>query len=314
MQYIKDTRVGEGFLSLDPLALLFLDCGAIAFSWHSPFLRIKVAGMKNFFRVALSLGVLAGLVLLEGKTPLRRERESKLRRNSRNLVVASLGALTVHLLEAPVVRPLARAVQRKRLGLLKQLGLPRPLEIILAALVMDYTLYLWHVLTHRVPLLWRFHAVHHVDLDLDASTALRFHFGELAVSVPYRAAQVLLVGVDSEALSYWQTFLSLSLLFHHSNIRLPRAWESALRWVLVTPRMHGIHHSNEPAQANTNWSSGLALWDRIHRTFRLDVPQEEIHIGVKGIDTEERVRLPEILVQPFRDVPEVNAFLREPEC
>lgn len=268
--------------------------------------------MKNFFRVALSLGALAGLVLLERKRPLRHERESKLQRNSRNLVVASLGALTVHLLEAPIVQPLARAVQKKRLGLLKKLGLPRTLEIIVAMVLMDYTMYLWHVLTHRVPLLWRFHAVHHVDLDLDASTALRFHFGELAVSVPYRAAQVLLIGVDPEALSYWRSFLSLSILFHHSNVRLPRAWESALSWVLVTPRMHGIHHSNEPMEANTNWSSGLALWDRIHRTFRLDLPQEQIHIGVKGIDTEERVRLPEILTQPFREVPEVEAFLREP--
>jgi sterol desaturase/sphingolipid hydroxylase (fatty acid hydroxylase superfamily) len=179
---------------------------------------------------------------------------------------------------------------------------------------MDYTLYLWHVLTHRVPFLWRFHAVHHVDLDLDASTALRFHFGELAVSVPYRAAQVVLLGVDAEALSYWQMFLSLSILFHHSNVRLPHKVESALSWLLVTPRMHGIHHSNEPGEANTNWSSGLAWWDRIHRTFRLDVPQEQIHIGVKGIDTEERVRLPEILTQPFRDVPEVTAFLREPKA
>ena len=270
--------------------------------------------MKNFFRVALSLGALAGLILLERKRPLRHERESKLRRNGRNLVVASLGALTAQLVETPVVRPLARFVERRRFGLLKQLNLPRPLEIIAAVLLMDYTLYLWHVLTHRVPLLWRFHAVHHVDLDLDASTALRFHFGELAVSVPYRAAQIALLGVDAEALSYWQMFLSLSVLFHHSNVRLPREFESALSWFLVTPRMHGIHHSNEPEEANTNWSSGLALWDRIHRTFRLDKPQEEICIGVKGIDAEERVRLPEILAQPFREVPEVSAFLRGPEA
>jgi len=266
--------------------------------------------MKNFFRVALSLGMLAGLVLLECKRPLRRERESKLRRNGRNLAVATLGALTVHLLEAPAAQPLACLVERRKLGLLKRLNLPRPLEIIAAVVLMDYTLYLWHVLTHRVPFLWRFHAVHHVDLDLDASTALRFHFGELAVSVPYRAAQVLLIGVDAEALSYWQMFLSLSILFHHSNVRLPRRFESALSWFLVTPRMHGIHHSNEPAEANTNWSSGLACWDRIHRTFRLDIPQEQIRIGVKGIDTEERVRLPEIIIQPFRDVPEVTAFLQ----
>jgi len=270
--------------------------------------------MKNFFRVALSLGVFAGLVLLESKRPLRRERESKLRRNGRNLAVAALGALTVQLLEAPAVQPLVRSVEKRRLGLLKQLHLPRSLEIIAAVVLMDYTLYLWHVLTHRVPFLWRFHAVHHVDLDLDASTALRFHFGELAVSVPYRAAQIMLIGVDAEALSYWQMFLSLSILFHHSNVRLPQRIESAVSWFLVTPRMHGIHHSNEPAEANTNWSSGLACWDRIHRTFRLDVQQEQIQIGVKGIDTEERVRLPEILIQPFRDVPEVSAFLRVPSA
>jgi sterol desaturase/sphingolipid hydroxylase (fatty acid hydroxylase superfamily) len=269
--------------------------------------------MKNFFRVALSLGALAGLVLLERKRPLRHERESKLRRNGRNLVVASLAALTAQLVEAPVVRPLARFVERRRFGLLKQLRLPRPLEIIAAVLLMDYTLYVWHILTHRVPFLWRFHAVHHVDLDLDASTALRFHFGELAISVPYRAAQIALIGVDPDALTFWQMFLSLSILFHHSNLRLPRDFESKLSWFLVTPRMHGIHHSNEPAEANTNWSSGLALWDHIHRTFRLDKPQEEICIGVKGIDTEERVRLPEILTQPFRDVAEVRAFLRDPE-
>jgi sterol desaturase/sphingolipid hydroxylase (fatty acid hydroxylase superfamily) len=267
--------------------------------------------MKNFFRVALSLGALAGLVFLERKRPLRRERESKLRRNGRNLVVASLGALTVHLLEAPVVRPLARMVERQHLGLLKKLRLPRSLEIGAAVFLMDYTLYLWHILTHRVHFLWRFHAVHHVDLDLDASTALRFHFGELAVSVPYRAAQVLLIGVDPEALSYWQVFLSLSILFHHSNVRLPGKIESALSWFVVTPRMHGIHHSHGPLEASSNWSSGLALWDRIHRTFRLDIPQERIHIGVKGIDTEDRVLLPEILAQPFRDVPEVDAFLLE---
>jgi len=293
---------------------LFYSCRGIPPELAFSSLRIKVAGMKNFFRVALSLGALAGLILLERKRPLRHERESKLRRNGRNLVVASLGALTAQLVETPVVRPLARFVERRRFGLLKQLNLPRPLEIIAAVLLMDYTLYLWHVLTHRVPLLWRFHAVHHVDLDLDASTALRFHFGELAVSVPYRAAQIALLGVDAEALSCWQMFLSLSILFHHSNLRLPRDFESKLSWFLVTPRMHGIHHSNEPEEANANWSSGLALWDHIHRTFRLDKPQEEIYIGVKGIDAEERVRLPEILAQPFREVPEVSAFLRGPEA
>src|SRR3954451_8066388 len=120
--------------------------------------------MKNWFRAALSVGVLAALVLLERKRPLRRERESNLRRNSRNLVVAALGALTIQFLEAPAIRLLARLVDQKKFGLLKAgwmraLGLPRPFEVIAAVVLMDYTLYIWHVLTHRVPLLWGFHAV-----------------------------------------------------------------------------------------------------------------------------------------------------------
>src|SRR5215208_1822575 len=103
---------------------------------------------------------------------------------------------------------------------------------------MDYTLYLWHMLTHRVPALWRFHQVHHCDLDMDASTALRFHFAEMAISVPYRAAQVAVLGVAPRPLSIWQTFLFVSILFHHSNLRLPLWLERRLSWMIVTPRMH----------------------------------------------------------------------------
>jgi sterol desaturase/sphingolipid hydroxylase (fatty acid hydroxylase superfamily) len=121
--------------------------------------------------------------------------------------------------------------------------------------MMDYTLYLWHVLTHRVPFLWRFHAVHPIDLDLDASTALRFHFGELAVSVLYRAAQVVLVGVDTEALTCWQMFLSLSILFHYSNVRLPHngslsSWRSPLILLATTDlRVARVHYSPMPKQS-----------------------------------------------------------------
>jgi sterol desaturase/sphingolipid hydroxylase (fatty acid hydroxylase superfamily) len=124
------------------------------------------------------------------------------------------------------------------------------------------------VLTHRVPLLWRFHLVHHVDLDLDASTALRFHFGELLFSVPWRAAQVIVIGVSPTSYLVWQGLVFFSILFHHSNVALPIKLE---RWVVrfvVTPRMHGIHHSVVRGETDANWSSGLALWDWLHGTFR----------------------------------------------
>ena len=224
--------------------------------------------MKGVLKLAGLLGILGGFVYLERRRPLRPDKEAKVLRTGRNLAVAALGALTIYFAESPVVYPLAEIVERRRWGILKRFSLPRPLETIAALLLLDY-LYLQHVLHHRVPLLWRFHAVHHVDLDLDASTALRFHFGEIALSLPYRAAQVLLVGVDRGILLVWQTFLLFSIMFHHSNIRLPEVLDRRLARFIVTPRMHGIHHSNDPGNQNSNWSGGLTLWEnRLHRQNR----------------------------------------------
>jgi sterol desaturase/sphingolipid hydroxylase (fatty acid hydroxylase superfamily) len=197
-------------------------------------------------------------------------------------VVAALGALTIHFAESPVVYPIAETVNRRRWGFLKRLRLPRPLEVIAALLLHDSTLYLQHVLHHRVPLLWRFHAVHHVDLDLDASTALRFHFGEVALSLPYRAAQVLVIGVDPGILAGWQAFLLLSIMFHHSNVRLPKSLEDQLGLLVVTPRLHGIHHSNDPQNQNSNSSGGLTLWDACIGRSIWEFRRKMLRLGLKG--------------------------------
>jgi sterol desaturase/sphingolipid hydroxylase (fatty acid hydroxylase superfamily) len=159
------------------------------------------------------------------------------------------------------------------------------------------------VLTHRVPLLWRFHAVHHVDRDLDASTAARFHFGELALSVPWRAGQVALIGVLPRDLRLWQQALLVSILFHHSNLRLPWRAEQAISVVIMTPRLHGIHHADDEATRDANWSSGLTLWDWLHGTLRTGVSQAEIRIGVEGYHDPEDVTLPRILEMPFTNPP-----------
>ena len=265
--------------------------------------------MKGFLKIAGLLGLLGGLVVLEHRRPLRAENESKPRRNIRNLAVAALGAATLHFVESPVLYPLAKKVHERRCGLLKWLRLPRALELVAGVLLLDYSHYIQHVLHHRVPLLWRFHAVHHVDLDLDASTALRFHFGEIAISVPYRVTQVLLIGVDPQSLLTWQALTLFSILFHHSNIRLPKSIEDRLVRLIVTPRMHGIHHSNEPQNQNSNWSGGLTIWDALHGTLNLGVLQGKIDIGIRGFERLDQVTLPKILTQPFRDVPAVRAFL-----
>ncbi|MBA3914420.1 MAG: sterol desaturase family protein [Acidobacteriales bacterium] len=233
---------------------------------------------------------------------MRRETESKPNRNLRNFAVAGLAAVAVQLLEMPMAKKLALAVERRKWGLLKQLPLPTWLEATIGLLLLDYTLYVWHVLTHKLPLLWRFHAPHHIDLDLDASTALRFHFGEMTISVLWRAAQIVIFGISLRTLQIWQSAVLLSIVFHHSNINLPEDFERRLSYLIVTPRMHGIHHSTRYDEASSNWSSGIALWDRLHGTYRFDVPQQEISIGVSALRHPDDVRLGRVLRLPFTEV------------
>jgi sterol desaturase/sphingolipid hydroxylase (fatty acid hydroxylase superfamily) len=247
----------------------------------------------------VSVGVFGALLWMELRRPLRKSVEPKLRRNARNLAVAGLAALSLRVAEQPVVGLLSVMVCRRRWGLLQWLALPLWLEIAAAVILMDYTLYWWHVATHRSQWLWRFHAVHHVDLDLDASTAIRFHFGELAQSVAWRAAQVALIGVTPLSLSVWQTALFASILFHHSNVRLSLGTERFLNTFIVTPRMHGIHHSAVRDETDSNWSSGFTIWDRMHGTLKLDVPQDAITIGVPAFQDPRDVTLPKIIAMPF---------------
>jgi sterol desaturase/sphingolipid hydroxylase (fatty acid hydroxylase superfamily) len=231
---------------------------------------------------------------------LRPEVEPKFRRVVRNAVVAALAFGVVLLLQTPALGPLWRWMETNRVGLLNRVELPRAAEVILAVVLLDYTLWHWHWLNHRVPFLWRFHLVHHVDRDLDASTALRFHFGEMALSVPYRLAQVALIGADAFSLGLWQAVLLPSILFHHSNLRLPLSLERVLVRVLVTPRMHGIHHSAYENETNSNWSSLLSAWDYLHGTALLGVPQRAVEIGVPAHRRPEAVTLGPILTLPFR--------------
>lgn len=247
----------------------------------------------------LFAGACGLLWLLERRRPLRKETEPKLKHAGRNLAIAGLAAVSLQLIERPATQPLTILVQRRRWGILKIFRLPPWLEVVLAVVLMDYTLYVWHVLMHRVPVLWRFHLPHHVDLDLDASTALRFHAGELAIATLWRMLQVLAIGVSPLSLSVWQNFVLLSVVFHHSNVNIPYAIEQKLNRIFVTPRMHGIHHSMVEEETNSNWSSGLTVWDWLHGTLRLNVPQDEITIGVPAYQQAEDVQLVKILELPF---------------
>lgn len=247
----------------------------------------------------LAVGTFAVLYIFERKRPLRKQIEQKEINTFRNLAIASSAALAVNFLEKPVTDKLTKFVEKNNVGILKIFKLPKLIETVLALILLDYTLYLWHILTHKLPFLWRFHQVHHADLNLTASTAIRFHFGEISISVVFRAGQILLIGVSPKALQIWQSLLFLSIFFHHSNVRLPKEFEENLEKLIMTPRLHGIHHSEIKEEMDSNWSSGLSIWDFLHGTFRNDIPQTEIKIGVEGFDKISDVTFEKMLIEPF---------------
>lgn len=168
----------------------------------------------------------------------------------------------------PAIDRCARWTAKANLGLVRWLPLPAPMRAVAGFLALDYTMYLWHRALHGVSTLWRFHAVHHADVDLDASTALRFHVGELAASLPFRCAQVSLLGVSTGVALTYEAVMQAAAIFHHSNSRLPDALERRLGLIIVTPRMHGIHHSVDTRELESNWSVLFSFWDRLHGTHR----------------------------------------------
>jgi sterol desaturase/sphingolipid hydroxylase (fatty acid hydroxylase superfamily) len=244
-------------------------------------------------------GALLGASVIESRWPLRRRRESRGPHTARNLAMAALSAAAVSILQGPLLAPVTRDVESRKLGLLQSRALPRAARIAAGVLLLDYTLWWWHWLNHRVPFLWRFHLVHHVDRDLDASTGVRFHFGEMSLSVLYRMLQVRVLGVDATTLTIWQTSLFASIFFHHSNTRLPEDVDRLLTRAIVTPRMHGIHHSDVFEETNSNWASLFTWWDFLHGTMREGISQSSIVIGVPAYQDAESLTLARITMLPF---------------
>lgn len=267
--------------------------------------RDRSARMSAWSIVGMVAGV--GLLYWAERRRALREAPSALASHERervvtNLALAGLTAAVTYAAMTPVVAPLAeRAVERRR-GLVQQLRAPAWVRDALAVLLLDYSLYWWHVVEHRVQWIYRFHQVHHADLHLDSATALRFHFGEFLASVPWRAAQVVAIGATPRALRVWQRLTMLSVLFHHSNVRLPLRVERALAQLIMTPRLHGIHHSVVREEQDSNWSSGLTLWDRVHGTYRSNVAQTDLTIGVPAYRDPESVALRPSLEMPFRSL------------
>ena len=240
------------------------------------------------------------LFLLERFFPLRQNTRSLLARLVVNGAISALTFVAAVGLVQAAARWALRWSAEKPFGLIHLTVLPTWAGFILSFLLMDLTFYYWHLANHRVPFFWRFHNVHHIDPDLDVSTAFRFHFGEIMLSSAFSVVQVSLIGISPWAFAIYQIVFQAEVLFHHSNLRLSIGFERFLSKIVVTPRMHGIHHSQVQRENNSNFGTVFTWWDRLHRTLGLNIPQDEVIVGIPGYALPEDNRVTNALLMPFR--------------
>jgi sterol desaturase/sphingolipid hydroxylase (fatty acid hydroxylase superfamily) len=255
--------------------------------------------MKSALMVSLLASTYAILFVLERAMPLRTPKARFLQRVWVNALVSILAFATAALLVRPAAAAMLEVADEKSFGLIPLLGLGGWTELIFTFLAMDLTFYYWHIANHRVPWLWRLHNVHHMDPDLDVTTGFRFHFGEVALSALFRSAQALLIGPSIAIYVVYEIAFQTHTLFHHSNMRLAFGLERLLCNFIVTPRVHGIHHSNYRDETNSNFGVVFIWWDRLHGTLRLDVPQSAITIGVPAYSRREDDSVQGCLTLPF---------------
>ena len=237
--------------------------------------------------------------LVEHRRPLRAPTQPLGERLATNAVMVLLAALALRLAMIPAALAAAAGAERAGLGLLNWLPLPGVAAAVVGFLLMDWAIYVWHRLNHRVSWLWRFHLVHHTDLDLDVTTAFRFHAGELLLAVGWRTLQIVCIGASPALVMAYEVAMQTATAFHHSNVRLSRRLERALNLVVVTPRMHGTHHSVVEPETNSNWSVIFTWWDRLHRTARFDVPDETLTIGLPAWRDARELGIARLLALPF---------------
>lgn len=243
------------------------------------------------------------LLWVQWRSPLRRQRLSTVRRVVRNIGVSVPMFVFFRLLLVPVPLLTALWAEQHQTGLLhwpqSTQGIWQWVQGGLGFLLFDYSYYWWHQATHYWPTFYRFHNVHHTDLDMDVSTAIRFHFSDMIVGTVFRALVVLVFGIGFWTALVYEGVFELATQFHHSNTRLPQRVERMLNYLIVTPRMHGIHHSIVRDEFNSNWGTVFSIWDRLHGTHRMDIPQEAVDIGVPAYRDEKELTFGQLLKMPF---------------
>ena len=260
---------------------------------------------ETSMRLMAFLGVYAIMALAEAARPKRQLNHGRAGRWFTNLAIVTLDSVVVRAMAAVTVPLVAVAAalyaQHAGIGILNALELPAWLAWGVSLVALDLAIWFQHLVSHKVPLFWRLHRVHHADVDIDVSTALRFHPIEIAVSMLWKVVVVLALGAPPEAVLLFEIILNGCAMFNHANVSLPAGVDRVLRKVIVTPDMHRVHHSVHRSEHDTNFGFNLSIWDRIFGTYTAQPRDGHLGmtIGLEAYQSEEPTRLAWSLSLPF---------------
>jgi sterol desaturase/sphingolipid hydroxylase (fatty acid hydroxylase superfamily) len=254
-------------------------------------------------KLSVEIGALALILWFETLFPLFQGRKERLRHIGRNLGIGLLNGLVIALLFSSLNAFFIREAETRSFGLLRWLDLSPWSGTLVALALFDLWMYLWHRANHRIPFLWRFHRMHHSDNQVDATTALRFHTGELVFSSILRLAVIPLLGMSLSQLILYEILLQPIIIFHHSNVALPEKIDRIFRAIIVTPNMHRVHHSMVGQETNSNYSSIFSFWDRLGQSFRRRLDILALHYGLPDFPEERWQTVIGMLKTPLKQFP-----------
>jgi len=253
-------------------------------------------------RLGFFFGVFAIMAIWEILAPTRALTVSKAVRWANNLGLVFFNSFILRLLFPAAAVGMAAFAAENDWGLLNYYSLPAIVAVTFSVIAMDFVIYLQHVMVHAVPALWRLHRVHHADLDYDVTTGARFHTFEIILSMLIKFATIIVLGPPVVAVVIFEVVLNATAMFNHGNVSLPKGLDRVLRWFVVTPDMHRVHHSVEDDEANSNFGFSLPWWDRLFGTYR-DQPRaghQGMTIGIRTYRTMKQVSwLPGMLALPL---------------
>jgi sterol desaturase/sphingolipid hydroxylase (fatty acid hydroxylase superfamily) len=268
---------------------------------------------EPILRLTLCLALLAAMASWERRAPRRPNPFPRHVRWTGNLGIAALNTALARTLLPTTAVGLALYAGQAGWGLFNVYPVPHWFALVASVILLDLAIYLQHVLFHAVPALWRLHRMHHADLHIDASTGLRFHTIEILLSFVLKFAIIVALGTPALAVLAFEILLNATSIFNHANVRVPPRLEPILRWLVVTPDMHRVHHSIHMHETNSNFGFNLPWWDRMFGTYRPQ-PQDghdHMKVGIAQFRTKRDLRLDQMLIQPLRDASQADASTRE---